>query len=74
MSDEEIRWLSTAEASRRLGISSRTLYRLINEGQIPAYQLGRVIRLQQGDVDEFIERSRIQPGTLNHLYSPTSAE
>lgn len=61
-------WLSTAEAAHRLGITSRTLYRFIDEGQVPAYRFGRVIRLQRAEVDAFIERSRIQPGTLEHLY------
>ena len=46
----------------------RTLYRFIDEGQLPAYKMGRVIRLQAGDVDAFIERARIVPGTLEHLY------
>ena len=68
----EIRWLSTAAAARRLGITNRTLYRFIDEGQLPAYRFGRVIRLQQAEVDAFIERSRIEPGTLEHLY-PDSA-
>jgi hypothetical protein len=30
--------------------------------------MGRVIRLQASDVDEFITRARIVPGTLEHLY------
>jgi excisionase family DNA binding protein len=60
--------LSTAEAAARLGITPRTLYRFIDEGQLPAYRFGRVIRLQQTEVDEFIVRSRIQPGSLEHLY------
>lgn len=66
--ESEIRWLSTAEAAQRLGITPRTLYRFIDEGQLPAYRFGRVIRLQQAEVDAFIDRSRIQPGTLEHLY------
>jgi excisionase family DNA binding protein len=64
----EIEWLSTKEAARRLGITPRTLYRLIDEGQIPAYKFGRVIRLQQGEVDDFIRGAQIQPGELEHLY------
>jgi excisionase family DNA binding protein len=68
MSTSEIIWLSTAAAARRIGITSRTLYRFIDEGQVPAYRFGRVIRLKQSEVDEFIERSRIEPGTLEHLY------
>lgn len=63
-----IQWLSTAEAARYLGITSRTLYRFIDEGQIPGYRFGRVIRLKQDDVDRFIDSSRITPGTLEHLY------
>jgi excisionase family DNA binding protein len=68
MSTSEIIWLSTAAAARRIGITPRTLYRFIDEGQVPAYRFGRVIRLKQAEVDEFIERSRIEPGTLEHLY------
>ena len=33
-----------------------------------AYKFGRVIRLQEADVDRFIESSRIAPGSLEHLY------
>ncbi len=66
--DDDIRWLSTGDAARRLGITSRTLYRFIDEGDLPAYRFGRVIRLQQADVEEFIDRCRIEPGTLEHLY------
>jgi excisionase family DNA binding protein len=65
---EVIRWLSTAEAANRLGITPRTLYRFIDEGQLPAYRFGRVIRLKAHEVDAFIEECRIEPGTLEHLY------
>lgn len=61
----DIQWLNTAETARRLGITTRTLYRFIDEGQLPAYRFGRVIRLQESEVAEFIERSRITPGTLD---------
>ncbi len=71
MSDEIV-WLSTAKAAARLGITPRTLYRLVDEGQLPAYKMGRVIRLKQHEVDAFIDSSRIEPGTLEHLY-PTAA-
>ena len=65
---DDIRWLSTAEAARHLGVTARTLYRFIDEGQIPAYRFGRVIRVKQSDVDAFVESVRIEPGTLEHLY------
>ena len=65
---QPLRWLSTKEASARLGITLRTLYRLIDEGQVPAYKFGRVIRLKENEVDAFIESARVEPGNLNHLY------
>ena len=65
---EPIEWLSTKEASERLGVTLRSLYRFIDEGDLVAYRFGRVIRLQRTDVDRFIESSRIAPGTLEHLY------
>lgn len=66
---DDIEWLSTAEASERLGINTRTLYRFIDAGEIPAYKFGRVIRVQARDVDGFIEKARVAPGSLEHLYS-----
>ena len=68
MSSSEIRWLSTAESARRLGITPRTLYRFIDEGQLPAYRFGRVIRLKEDEVESFIDSCKIEPGTLEHLY------
>jgi excisionase family DNA binding protein len=65
---DEILWLSTKAAARRLGITPRTLYRFIDEGDLPAYRFGRVIRLKQTDVDGYIEQCRIEPGSLEHLY------
>lgn len=65
-------WLSTKEAASALGLTPRTLYRLIDEGQLPAYRFGRVIRLKQSEIDDFVGSSRIEPGELEHLY-PESA-
>jgi excisionase family DNA binding protein len=65
---EPIKWLNTKEASERLGITLRSLYRFIDEGNLIAYKFGRVIRLQEADVARFIEGSRIAPGSLDHLY------
>ena len=68
VSSSDIAWLSTAEAAKRLGVTPRTLYRFIDEGQLPAYRFGRVIRLKEAEVDGFIDSCRIEPGTLEHLY------
>jgi excisionase family DNA binding protein len=61
-------WMSTVEAHELVGVTLRTLYRLIDEGHIPAYKFGRVIRLRRSDVEGYIEQARIKPGELRHLY------
>ena len=61
-------WLGTPEAAERLGITQRTLYRLIDEGRVPAYKMGRVLRVKAADLDEFLTQSRVTPGSLRHLY------
>ena len=69
---EDIVWMNSAEASKRLGITVRTLYRFIDDGNLPAYRFGRVIRLKADEVDTFIESCRIEPGTLDS--APPRAE
>ena len=71
MSDDYVTWLSTAAAAERLGITPRTLYRFIDEGQVPAFKFGRVIRLKQSDIDAYIESCRVEPGSMSHLYPET---
>jgi excisionase family DNA binding protein len=66
------KWLGTKEASELLGVNLRTLYRFIDEGVLPAYKFGRVIRLKEDDVGQFIEQARISPGSLEHLYPEPS--
>ena len=60
-------WMGTQEAARYLGVTPRTLYRFINDGSLPAFKMGRVIRLRQADLDDFVEANRIAPGSLEHL-------
>ena len=44
-------WLNTKTAAERLGITPRTLYRLVDEGLVVGYKVGRVIRFQEADVE-----------------------
>ncbi len=65
-------WLSTQEAAAKLGVTPRTLYKLINDGAVPAYKIGRVIRLKDDELDTYISSARVQPGELSHLYGKSS--
>jgi len=68
MSSEITKWLSTKEAAERLGVTSRTVYRFIDEGDLPAYKFGRVIRVKEIDLEAFVDGCRVEPGSISHLY------
>jgi excisionase family DNA binding protein len=67
MADSPIEWMNSGAAAAHLGVGTRTLYKFIDEGKLPGYKFGRVIRLKRSDVDAFLESCRIEPGTLEHL-------
>ena len=67
-SQDQSEWLGSGKAAAILSVSSRTLYRFIDEGLMTGYRFGRVIRVKRQDLMDFIEACRIVPGTLKHLY------
>lgn len=51
------RWVSQAEAAEYLGVTDRTLRRMIAAGDLPAYRLGkRLLRVDLADVDALLRR------------------
>jgi len=62
-----VKWMSSNEAAERLGVTTATLYRFIDEGRLPAYRMGRVIRLKESELEDFERTCRIEPGSLSHL-------
>ncbi len=66
-SNLRVKWMSSNEAAERLGVTTATLYRFIDEGRLPAYRMGRVIRLKESEVEDFERTCRIEPGSLSHL-------
>ena len=66
-SNSKVKWMSSNEAAERLGVTTATLYRFIDEGRLPAYRMGRVIRLKESELEDFEGTCRIQPGSLSHL-------
>jgi excisionase family DNA binding protein len=49
-------WLSSKDAAHRLGLGVRTLFRLIDTGELPAYRLGWVIRLREEESERISRR------------------
>lgn len=52
-------WLSVNETCRRLRVSRKTLLRLINEGEIPAYRIGWMVRLLVADVEAYLRHDGV---------------
>src|SRR5437763_7209085 len=57
-------WMSTKEVCEALEVALRTLYRYIDSGELPAYKMGRLIRLRRRDVEQLIAASKMQPGDI----------
>ncbi|MDQ3643139.1 MAG: helix-turn-helix domain-containing protein [Actinomycetota bacterium] len=66
-------WLGAPALAKELGITLRTMYRILDTGDLPAYKLGRVIRIKRADLDDFLDRVKVRPGDLAHLYPPGDA-
>ena len=51
----EDRWLSVAEMSKYLGVSSDTVYRSIDRHSMPAHRMGRLWKFKKDEVDEWVK-------------------
>ena len=50
------RLLNIYEVARYLGVSVRTVYRLVRRGELRAFKVGAVWRFKQEDIDEMLGR------------------
>jgi len=46
--------ISVSDAMARLGVSKSVIYRAIDAGELPAYRVGKIIRLDPADVDALV--------------------
>src|ERR1019366_2061529 len=55
------RLIAHAEAAERMGISTRTVRRLVQQRRIRHLRFGRLIRLNVWDIDNFITNATVEP-------------
>ncbi|MCT2535995.1 helix-turn-helix domain-containing protein [Aquibacillus koreensis] len=48
--------MTVAQVAEYLQLSEMTTYKLVQEGKIPGFKIGRHWRVKRADLDEFIER------------------
>lgn len=50
-------WRSVVEAARHLGLSPKTVRKLIEADELRAYRFGRVVRINLDDINAYIKNS-----------------
>ena len=66
--DTEARYLTVGEVAALFRVSSMTVYRLINAGELPAVRIGRSFRLREEDLDRYLAE-RADQGRLSARWS-----
>lgn len=64
--------LSTQEVAEILNISKNTVYELIKRGDLPSYRIGRKVRIDEKDIEEYKNRTRTN--VRQHISSNNSNE
>ena len=55
---------SVKTLAEKLAVTPITIYRLVDQGKLPALKIGRAIRFRPQDVDAFLESVRVGPNGL----------
>lgn len=51
-------WLTVLEAAKYLKLGRSTVYRLANEGKLPAHKFGRQWRFDAAELDEWMKSGK----------------
>jgi excisionase family DNA binding protein len=57
---KERKMLTVKEAAEHLRMSAKFVYRLVEGKQLNYTKLGNRIRIDKGDLDEYLQRSRVE--------------
>jgi excisionase family DNA binding protein len=59
--------VTVREAARALGVSRATIYRLIEDGDLPSYRIRNRTLLKVSDLESLVARSRSESVPVDHL-------
>jgi len=54
-------WMTIEEAAKYLKMSIGGVRKYVNNGKLPSYRQGRIIRLKQTDLDAFLSPAPVKP-------------
>lgn len=70
--------LNMKQVAQKLGVSERTIYRLMEEEELHPFKMGKSWKFEQADIDAYIERLRqetaIQRGRKRGSTKPDEIE
>ncbi|MEI2711971.1 MAG: helix-turn-helix domain-containing protein [Nocardioides sp.] len=58
----EVKFLTVAEVAAMMRVSKMTVYRLVHGGELPAVRVGRSFRVDEKDVQAYLEKSFYSAG------------
>jgi len=58
----EKQFMSLEEVADLLGVDYQLIYRLARSGELPASRIGRVYRVSQKDLDDYLEKTKAGTG------------
>ena len=58
---------SVRQVAHQLGVHPETIRRLIHDGRLDAVRVGRVLRIDPGAVQGFLDRQRVKPSLLPEI-------
>lgn len=64
---EETRFSTVLEVARTLRVSKMTVYRLVESGILPGYQIGRSMRIPTAAVWDYLRGCRIEPSKMSKV-------
>ena len=62
--------VSVRQVADQLGVHPETVRRLIHDGRLEAVRIGRVLRIEAGELDGFIARQRVRPERSGQISPP----
>jgi excisionase family DNA binding protein len=57
-------FLTAKQLAGLLQITEMTIYRLARRGELPYHSIGRVKRFRRSDVEQFLNRCRVDPSEI----------
>ena len=71
---ERRQYLSLEQVADLLGVDYQLVYRLVRSNELPAVRLGRVYRVSQRDLDDFIEKRKTTSTQARYVCSACGTE